>query len=223
MKASVFASIVALVGLSSGVAFAQDPAKVDPAHYKVLMDNASVRVLHITYAPGAKSKMHKHPDALVVMLGTGKMKFTMADGKNEERDLAVGTGLYTPAVEHMPENVGTTPMDGILVEFKAPAAGTATLPTSRPGLTTKVIAEGPRAMAYATTADPTFAEPAGSKHDFDQVVIATAPGTMSLKVDGKPAKTTWAKGDVMFIPRGVGHEAKNTSGKPQDMVIVAIK
>jgi quercetin dioxygenase-like cupin family protein len=223
MKVCALVSVLSLVGSFASTAYAQDPTKVDAAHYKVVLDNPSVRVLHITYAPGEKSKMHKHPDALVVMLGTAKMKFTMAGGKTEEHDMAMGTGLYTPAMEHSPENVGTTPMDGILVEFKAPAAGTATLPTSRPGLTTKVIAEGPRAMAYATTADPTFAEPAGSKHDYDQVVIATMPGTMSLMIDGKPAKTTWAKGDAVFIPRGVGHEAKNTSGKPQDMVIVAIK
>ena len=30
-------------------------------------------------------------------------------------------------------------------------------------------------------------------------------------------------GDVQFVGRGVAHEAKNTGGKPVDMVIVAIK
>ena len=223
MKVCALVSVLSLAGSFAGTASAQDPTTVDSAHYKVVLDNPSVRVLHITYAPGGKSKMHKHPDAIAVFLAGGKMKFTMADAKSEDREMPAGTALYTPAVAHLPENVGTTPMDAILVEFKTPAAGTATLPTSRPGLTTKVIAEGPRAVAYASTADPTFAEPAGSKHDYDQVVIATMPGTMSLMVDGKPAKTTWAKGDAVFIPRGVGHEAKNGSGKPQDMVIVAIK
>ena len=78
-------------------------------------------------------------------------------------------------------------------------------------------------MAYQTTADPTFQEPAGSKHDYDQVVIALGPAQMSLSIDGKPAKTTWARGDVQFIERGVAHESKNTGGKPIDFVIVAIK
>jgi beta-alanine degradation protein BauB len=223
MKVCAVVSVLSLVGSFAGTAFAQDPTKVDAAHYKVVLENPSVRVLHITYAPGAKSKMHKHPDALVVMLGTAKMKFTMGDGKTEERELTTGSGLYTPAVEHMPENAGTTPMDGILVEFKTPAAGTAALPAARPGLTSKVIAEGPRATAYATTADAKFTEPAGTKHDYDQVVISTTGGSMSLKIDGKPAKTTWAKGDAVFIPRGVAHESSNPSGKPQDMVIVVIK
>ena len=58
---------------------------------------------------------------------------------------------------------------------------------------------------------------------FDQVVVALGPGASSLSIDGKPAKTSWARGDVQFIGRGVAHEAKNTGGKPVDMMIVAIK
>lgn len=78
-------------------------------------------------------------------------------------------------------------------------------------------------MAYRSTASPTFAEPAASKHDFDQVVIALGDAALSLSIDGKPAKTKWARGDVQFIGRGVAHEAKNTGGKAVDMIIVAIK
>jgi len=54
-------------------------------------------------------------------------------------------------------------------------------------------------------------------------VIALGPAEMSLSIDGKPAKTSWARGDVQFIGRGVPHESKNTGGKPVDFIIVAIK
>jgi beta-alanine degradation protein BauB len=216
-------SAVALVLLWSGAAVAQDPVKVDPAHYKVVFENASVRVLKVGYPVGAKSSMHQHPDAIMVPLGPAKVRFTLPDGKTEETEMTADTALYTPAGTHNPANIGTGPVSGILVEFKTAAAGTAVLPASRPGLALKVLGEGPRAMAYRVTADPTFHEPAGSKHDYDQVVIAVNGGQMSLAIDGKPAKTTWAKGDVQFIGRGVAHEAKNASGKPLDFVIVAIK
>jgi hypothetical protein len=46
---------------------------------------------------------------------------------------------------------------------------------------------------------------------------------MSLAVDGKPAKTTWKRGDATFIGRGVAHESKNAGGKPVDFIIVAVK
>ena len=45
----------------------------------------------------------------------------------------------------------------------------------------------------------------------------------SLSIDGQPEKTTWARGDVQFVGRGVAHEATNTGGKPVDMVVVAIR
>ena len=110
-----------------------------------------------------------------------------------------------PAGTHNPANLGTGAIDALLVEFKTAAPGKAALPTSREGMTVKVLAESPRATAYRSTASATFAEPAGSKHDFDQVVIALGPASMSLSIDGKPAKTTWARGDVQFIGRGVAH------------------
>src|SRR5262249_35774262 len=115
------------------------------------------------------------------------------------------------------------PVDALVIEFKASAPGTAVIPTSRPNMALKVLAEGPRAVAYRTTADPSFKEPAGTKHDYDQIVIALGDSKMSLSVDGKPAKSTWKRGDVQFIGRGVAHESANMTGKPVDFVIVAIK
>ncbi len=43
----------------------------------------------------------------------------------------------------------------------------------------KVLAQGPRAVAHRMTADASFSEPAGSKHEYDQVVIALSSGQIS--------------------------------------------
>jgi quercetin dioxygenase-like cupin family protein len=182
-----------------------------------------VRVLRISYPAGAKSRMHQHPDSIVIPLAASKVRFTAADGKSEDVEMANESAMYSAATTHSPSNIGAGPIDGILIEFKSAAPGAATLPPSRSGLAMKVLAEGPRAVAYRTTAAPTFQEPAGSKHDYDQLLIALGPTQKWLSIDGKPAKTTWARGDVQFIGRGTAHESKNTSGKPVDFVIVAIK
>src|SRR3972149_1190563 len=97
MKACKVLSIVSLVLAWSGVTRAQDPVKVDSAHYKVLLENATVRVLKIDYAAGAKSPMHQHPDAIVIPLAAANVRFTMPDGKSEERDMASESALYTLA------------------------------------------------------------------------------------------------------------------------------
>jgi beta-alanine degradation protein BauB len=206
----------------SGVAFAQDPVKVDPGHYKVVLENASVRVLRVSYPVGAKSPAHQHPDGIILALSAAKTQFT-ADGKTTDTSLGNETAMYAPAGTHSVTNVGPGAVDALVIELKSPAPGKATLPPTREGLAMKVLAEGPRAVAHRTTASPTFEEPAGSKHDYDQVVIALASVGMSLAIDGKPAKTTWTRGDVQFIGRGVAHQAKNGSGKPADFVIVSIK
>ncbi len=223
MKACKVLPMVPLVLLWSGGALAQDPVKVDAAHYKLVLENESVRVLRIDYPAGAKSQMHQHPDAMMIPLADAKVRFTMADGKSEDRDMANESANYTPAMTHSPANIGKGPIDGILIEFKSAAPGTAAPPAPRTGMAMKILAESPRAMAYRSTADPTFQEPAGSKHEFDQVVIALGAAQMSLSIDGKSAKTAWARGDVQFIGRGVPHESKNTGGKPVEFVIVAIK
>jgi beta-alanine degradation protein BauB len=216
-------SVLSLVVLWSGTALAQDPVKVDPAHYKVVLENPAVRVLKVSYPVGEKSQMHQHPDATVVVLSASKVRFATPDGKSQDVDMASESAMYTPAGTHTPANIGTGPVDGLLVEFKTAQPGTATLPTSRPNMTVKVLAEGPRATTYRTTADPAFKEPAGTKHDYDQVVIALNDAQMSLSIDGKPTKSSWKRGDAQFIGRGVAHESVNTSGKPVEFVIVAIK
>src|ERR1039458_7259585 len=51
-----------------------DPVKVDAKHYKVELENESVRVLRITYGPGEKSVMHYHPNSVAVFLTDGKTR-----------------------------------------------------------------------------------------------------------------------------------------------------
>ena len=84
--------------------------------------------------------------------------------------------MYTPAGTHNPTNVGTGRIDAILIEFKAAAPGKATIPASREGMSMKVLAEGPRAIGLSDRLlTRSSRKPAGSKHDYDQVVIALAP------------------------------------------------
>jgi quercetin dioxygenase-like cupin family protein len=100
-------------------AFAQDPVKVDSKHYKVEFENASVRVLRIHYAAHEKSVMHYHPNAVAVFQTDGRVKFTLPNGKSEEREFKAGQTMWTPAGRHNPENVGDSDFEVILVEMKA--------------------------------------------------------------------------------------------------------
>lgn len=222
MKISVVVAFCALA-FSGSTVRAQDAVKAGPAHYKVLLDNATVRILETTYAPGVTSAAHHHPDSIMVALTDAKVEFTPRGGTSHVETLPKETARYSAAGVHTARNVGTTPLRAILVEFKAAAPGTASLPVSRGGMQMKTIAEGAYGSAYISTAGPDFAEAAGTTHAFDQVVISLGPASVSIALDGKIVKTTWQRGDTQFIGRGVAHETKNTGGKPVDMLLVAVK
>jgi hypothetical protein len=46
------------------------------------------------------------------------VKFTSPDGKTEERRGKAGETIWTPAEEHLPENLGAKRLELILVELK---------------------------------------------------------------------------------------------------------
>ena len=97
---------------------AQDATKVDSKHYTVVSENDEVRILKVHYGAHDKSVMHSHPDAVAVFLNDGKGLFTFPDGKKQEASFKAGQAMFTPAMTHLPENVGDKPYDVILVELK---------------------------------------------------------------------------------------------------------
>ncbi len=105
--------------LWAGMAFAQDPVKVDPKHYHVLFENDEVRVLHIIYAPGEKSVMHDHPDAVAVFLTDQQATFTSPDGKSEVVNSKAKEARWMKAGKHLPANTGKGSLEVILVEQKS--------------------------------------------------------------------------------------------------------
>jgi quercetin dioxygenase-like cupin family protein len=212
--------VAAGVCLAGSTGFAQDPVKVSPKIYHVVADNAQVRVLHVTAGAGEKTAMHEHPDNITVLLTEGKITFTGADGKSETVDTKAGQAMWSGPQKHM--GAAASPTEAIVVELKGSAPPKATLPASRPNIQITRLVENPRAEASRITADATFKEAPATTHDYDQVVIALAPTTFSIEVGGK-TKTTWKRGDALFIGRGQPHQAQNTSGKPEEFVVVAIK
>ncbi|HXY01461.1 MAG TPA: hypothetical protein VEI54_11110 [Candidatus Limnocylindrales bacterium] len=116
---------VALVCLTGVVAKGQDPVKVDPNHYKLVSENAEVRVLRFHYGPHEKSVMHAHPDLVVIYLTDMKVKMTTPDGKTLEQSGKAGEAQWTPAGTHLPENDSDQAIEGILVELKSKSAAAA--------------------------------------------------------------------------------------------------
>jgi len=115
--------LVVVFSVAAFTAKAQDPVKVAPKHYKVEFENAQVRVLRFTYGPHEKSPMHEHPANIVVYLTDVHTKFTLPDGKTEERHAKAGQVFWRAPWKHEVEQLGDKPVEGIQIELKAkPAA-----------------------------------------------------------------------------------------------------
>ena len=116
------ACAAAVLAFVSGAAVAQDAVKVDPKHYKVITENAQVRVLRIHYGPHETSVRHSHPNSVVTYLSDGNIKFVLGNGKTISSKAKAGEALYEPAGTHTPTNLSNKPFDAVLVELKGPAA-----------------------------------------------------------------------------------------------------
>jgi len=110
--------VALLVLFFCAVAFAQDPTKVEPTHYKLAFENEYVQVVNVHYGPHEKSNLHAHPGGVVVVLTSGHLKFTDENGKTQEVSAKPGEARWFPPFKHKVENLGTTSYNAIYIGIK---------------------------------------------------------------------------------------------------------
>jgi hypothetical protein len=202
---------------------AQDPVKVDTKHYKIVAENERVRVLKASVGAGEKSVMHEHPDNFVVFQTDVKVRFVLADGSSTDATGKAGDVIVGAAGKHSPENQGGA-VEAVVVEVKpgakAPAAvAGAVPPVSGAGVTRTPIVSGPHGEAVLLKTESGYQEPAGSKHDYDAVVVPMTDSGAALTMGGKTV--TMKKGEAYLISRGAPHSVKATASG--ETVVVYIK
>jgi quercetin dioxygenase-like cupin family protein len=127
LLAAVFALKEVLMRLSlllfslgmSAVLFAQDPAKLAPQFYKVILDNNDARVIDYHLKPGEKEPLHSHPSGVLVYYFTdATMRVTLPGGKTAESTNRAGDITWRDPVTHFAENTGDNEVHTLLVEPK---------------------------------------------------------------------------------------------------------
>jgi quercetin dioxygenase-like cupin family protein len=99
---------------------AEDPAKVAPQNYKVLVENNRMRALEYRSKPGEKTAMHKHPGCLVYSFTPSRIRVTIPCGTSAEFDLKAGEVMWLERDMHSTENIGTTEAHLLIVEINEP-------------------------------------------------------------------------------------------------------
>ena len=107
MKLTAVLFTAAIFGITAEGAFAQDPVRLSPKMYTVLLENDQVRVLEYRCTPGEKEPMHSHPAVVAYSLTTSKFKATTRDGQTTEGEAKAGTAVWRDAVTHSSECLGS--------------------------------------------------------------------------------------------------------------------
>ena len=98
---------------------ANDPLKLDPAHYKLEIDNNQVRVLRLRLRQGEKTPLHAQPfERLLVPLTPARLK--VSDAKGAAKTVSYGKAelQWLSPGEEAEENLGDQPYEALIVEFK---------------------------------------------------------------------------------------------------------
>ena len=106
--------------ISSPIATSQDPVKLSPRYYKVLLENDQVRVLEYRLKPGEKEPMHSHTPGVLYIFGDAKLRTTYPDGRTEESVSGAGEARWRSPVTHSLETIGNTEAHALAVEPKNP-------------------------------------------------------------------------------------------------------
>ncbi|MEO5741742.1 MAG: cupin domain-containing protein [Vicinamibacterales bacterium] len=195
-------------------ALAQDPVKVDPAHHKVELDNADVRVLRITFAPGEKAPEHEHPNSVAVFLSDGTNRLTTPGQKPTENPQKRGDVVLVNAGKHSVENIGKTPTEVVLVELKKPGSaaykGMSLDPTKLVAKNYSVVGENAHARVIHLRS--AVGEPSVVHEHPSNVVIRLIDSATA-----KAGTVTWAPG-----PEKHGG-TPSTSAVANDVIIVELK
>jgi hypothetical protein len=95
-----------------------DPTVTNPDHYKVVFENARVRVLEYLDRPGDRTIPHEHPDSVMFTLSSFHRRLYAGDGTEHDVELAAGQPGWLAAQQHSGHNIGDTETHVIFVELK---------------------------------------------------------------------------------------------------------
>ncbi|MFL6581430.1 MAG: hypothetical protein ACJ8G2_11875 [Burkholderiales bacterium] len=95
-----------------------DPLNVDPEHWKLEVENETVRALRYRGDPHGRGVMHGHPAHVVVFLTNAKTLVHKPAASSLYTVDKAGSVINVSAGEHAPENLFDEPVETIVVERK---------------------------------------------------------------------------------------------------------
>ena len=100
------------------IAAEDDPVKLAPDKYKVILNNEKVRVLDIRLRPGQKTPTHAHPDYIIYAINDGTARVWDEKGQVSTMRLKAGQAVWRNDETHTVQNVGKHTIHVLNIELK---------------------------------------------------------------------------------------------------------
>lgn len=95
-----------------------DPVKLAPKIYKVILNNEHVRVIDVQLKPGQRTPTHSHPDYIIYALNGGTARFWNEKGQASTMTMKPGQCVWRNDETHTVQNVGKHTIHVLNIEVK---------------------------------------------------------------------------------------------------------
>jgi quercetin dioxygenase-like cupin family protein len=212
------------IALTATSLMAQDPLKVSPNDYKLVLENQWVRVLRSQRGPHEKAPMHQHSAHVVVYLTDLHQRVTAPDGKVQEITHKAGDVVYAAAGKHAEENLSDKPLEAVVIELKdgAPKSPPVTLdPVKLDPKYHTVPVENDRVRVLRTVLEPHIKSPMHEHMHYVVVYLTELHTTMKL-ADGRVVDNPRRPGEIAWRD-ALKHETENIGENEAVEIQVEIK
>ncbi|HVF40235.1 MAG TPA: hypothetical protein VM939_10070 [Gemmatimonadaceae bacterium] len=200
MKLLVLMCFLVCAGFPQAPAQSIDPVRVSPERYRVLLDNAEVRVVEFMLQPGQRDEWHTHPAKVSYVVNGGTLRITHPDGTSILSEERLGMAQWkNPLGRHYATNIGKTSVRVVLVEVKNSAQGAPAAPSIAP--TAPTARRAPAAPSIAPTAPsaPALVAQTGAPDCLARMAKVPGRGTSTIE----PARLRSSTPMPAFLPGGL--------------------
>ncbi len=213
-----------LAAAVAALTIVQAATPVAPARTPVL-DNATVTVTRLRFAPGTGESVHTHAfPLLIVQLTPGVVDLTVDDMRARgPRETGVVT-LVPANVPHAAVNAGSTSFDLIAVAVKparppAPAAPPTDAP---PGITRTTLLDNADVRVVRVQFEPGGREPVHT-HPNDLLTVQLSGGQLEILNGGERTRGLRDPGSVQFLQRNVEHSYGSVDTHSFEVLSISVK
>lgn len=207
---------------------AQDPAKIDPRHHTVLLQNDVIRVLRSTYAPGERSPMHDHPPNVSVMLDDVNFQVEFSDGETAKVPLKAGRVDWGPGSTHALRSLADHDVRVMMVEFKnaevAEGVRQRVSPPQpinlAPGMTGEALIDNDLVAVRRVTVEPGASREPHANAERDLLVLPR-DGVLTLMIGQQSLRLE--PGQAFLVEHGWEHAEANNTDAPIEWIAMLIE